>query len=172
MPSSSALEAYFDKCCNLITRVQGGYMWQKRYGIEGGVGFLYKSGKARAVGSGAVSQDSFSFILVPMEVDFVWRADYFTWRYLIPYVKAGFDGVFYRESVAGSSVKGMKWGMHSVGGVQLNMSEIAKKWGDTDIVVREFFMTFEAQYQWINSFGSGGLNLSGPVFSVGLLFYL
>jgi len=171
MPTSSALERYFGKCCNLITRAQGGYMWQKRYGIEGGAGFLYKTGRARGAQTGETSQEKFSFLLIPMDLSFVWRVDYFSWRFLIPYMKAGFDGVFYRESVGGQSVKGMKWGMHAVGGAMLNISEMASTWGDKDLWVDEFFMTFEVEYQYIDSFGKKGLDLSGPVYSVGLLFY-
>ncbi|MBN1282148.1 MAG: hypothetical protein JXA24_00035, partial [Proteobacteria bacterium] len=171
MPSSSSLDRYFGTCCNLITRLEGSYLIDRKYGLEFGAGFLYKSGKARGEESGQVSQDSFTFLMFPLQASFAWRADYFSWRYLIPYAKAGFDSVIYRESVAGDSVAGVKWGMHVVGGTMLNISEMTKTWGDTDVWVDEFFMTFEAAYQYVSSFGSGKLDLSGPVFSVGLLFY-
>ncbi len=171
MPQSSALKSYFSPCCNMITRIQGGYMFQERYGVEMGAGFLYKSGNARGEDSGEISQDKFTYLMFPIELSFVWRADYFSWRYLIPYMKAGFDGVVYYETVAGDSVKGMKWGMHAAGGAMMNISAMTKRWGDSDSWVNELFMTFETQYQYINSFGSGQLDLSGPVFSVGLLCY-
>jgi len=41
---------------------------------------------------------------------------------------------------------------------------------DDDFGINDLFVTLEAQYQFINSFGSTGLDLSGPVFSIGFLF--
>ncbi len=171
MPTSSALDPFFDSCCNMWTRIQGSILFQQRYGIELGVGFLYNSGRARATGSQQVSQDRYSFLLFPLELSFVWRADYFTWRYLIPYMKVGFDGVVFRESTAGDTINGIKFGMHASGGLQINLGPIGDV-GESmeDIGVDDFFLTLETQYQWINNFGARGLDLSGPVFSIGFLF--
>jgi hypothetical protein len=174
MPTSSALEPFYGKCCNMWTRFQVGYMFEQKYGFEFGVGFHYNSGKAVGTSSGTTAQESYSFLLVPMEVSGVWRADYFpNWRIIIPYLKAGFDGVIFRESTAGNSVKGIKWGAHGTGGLQFNLGMI----GDArqsmgDIGIKDFFLTLEAEYMWVNSFGKSGLDLSGPIFSIGFLFYL
>ncbi len=167
MPSSDVLQQFYSPCCNMVTRIQGGLVFQQRYGVELGAGFFYGSGSAKGVDSGQPSQDRFSLLLIPIETSFVWRADYFSWRYLIPYAKLGFDSWVYRESDPGSTITGVKFGGHGVAGFQLNISEIA----GTDIGenIDEFFMTFEAQYQWISNFGQKGLNLSGPIFSVGFL---
>ncbi len=171
MPQSSDMDRFFSSCCNLVTRIQGSFLAQRRYGAELGVGFFYKSGSALSVDTGTQSQDHFTFMLIPIELSFVWRADYFDWRYLVPYAKAGFDGWVFRESVAGSTTKGIKFGMHGVGGLQINIGKI----GDVetnfhDIGINDFFLTLEAQYQWINNFGGKGLDLSGPIFSAGFLF--
>lgn len=174
MPTSSALDPFYSNCCNMWTRFQVGYMFEHKYGFEFGVGFHYNSGKAISTSSGSTSQESYSFLLVPMELSGVWRADYFpNWRVIIPYMKAGFDGVIFRESASGNSVKGIKWGVHGTGGLQFNLGLI----GDArqsmgDIGIKDFFLTLEAEYMWVNSFGKSGLNLSGPIFSIGFLFYL
>lgn len=172
MPTSNALDPFYGKCCNMWTMVQVGHLWQQKYGIEGGVGFHYKSGKAIGSTSGSTSQESYSFLLIPMEVSFVWRADYFPdWRYIIPYAKAGFDGVIFREKSAGRSVKGIKWGMHGVGGAQWNIGAAADEKSLAQIGILGMFFTTEVTYQWINNFGGKGLDLSGPIFSIGFLFY-
>lgn len=171
MPKSSALHGFFSNCCNMVTRIQGGFLAHRRYGAELGVGFFYKTGNALAAGSGTQSQDRYKFMLIPIELSFAWRADYFDWRYLVPYLKTGFDGWVFRESVAGSSTKGIKFGVHGVGGVQVNIGIIdAVDRAFDDIGIDEFFLTLETQYQWINNFGAKGLDLTGPIFSAGLLF--
>lgn len=172
LPQNRVLDAFFTKCCNVIPKLSGGVLFQRRYGIEGAVGFLYKTSAMVGVDSGQQSQDRFSFLLIPMETNFAWRADYFTWRYLVPYLKTGFDYVFFRQGQRGSSIKGMKFGMHGAGGLQINIGEIGDIINalDNDLGINDFFVTLEARYQWINNFGGKGLDLSGGVYSVGLLF--
>ncbi len=174
MPSSSALDPFYGKCCNMWTRFQVGHLWQEKYGVEMGIGFHYKSGKAVGTTSGTTSQDSYSFLLIPIEISGVWRADYWpNFRYIIPYLKFGPTGIIFRENASGRSVKGIKWGLQGAGGVQLNIGMIgdARKSLQT-IGIRDFFFTLEGQYQYVNNFGGKGLNLSGPIFSFGFLFYL
>lgn len=172
LPQSTVLDFFFTKCCNLITKVEGGLLIHRRYGIEGSVGFLYKSADAVGINSGTQSQDRFSFILVPMTTDFVWRADYFDWRYLIPYARTGVDYVYFREGDKGSTVQGVKFGLHGGGGLQVNVGEMTdvNRDLDADFGINEMFVTLEAKYQWINNFGGTGLNLSGGVYSIGMLF--
>jgi hypothetical protein len=108
-----------------------------------------------------------------METNFAWRLHYWSWDYVVPYLKAGIDYVFFREGLSGKSTKGMKYGVHGVAGVQIDMKLIdegAIKGLDDDFGINDLFLTLEAQYQYINNFGGQGLNLSGPVYSIGLLF--
>lgn len=169
MPQSEALKQFFSPCCNLVTRIQGGLLLHHRYGVELGAGFLYKSGTARGEESGQSSEDHFTLMLFPVELNFAWRADYFKWRYVVPYVKAGFDSWVYRESDPGSTITGVKFGCHGVAGLQLNITEMAGSSSFGDAGFDEFFVTLETQYQWINNFGKGGLNLTGPIFSLGVM---
>jgi len=172
MPHNSVMDDFFGKCCNMWTRMQGGLLLNKRYGVEAGVGFLYDTGYAVGATTGRTSEDKLTFMLVPMELSFTWRADYFTWRYLVPYMKVGGDGVFYRQKLNGVSKKGMKYGMHGVAGVQVNIGEIGGVSGDMDgdYGINDMFLTLEAEYKWINNFGGGGLDLSGQIYSIGFLF--
>ncbi|MFH1873648.1 MAG: hypothetical protein ABH859_00470 [Pseudomonadota bacterium] len=172
MPKSSSVNHFFKNCCNLITRFQGGLLYKGRYGLECGAGFLFKNGTAVGEVDGAKSRDRFSFFLLPLELNFTWRLDYWTWDYIVPYIKAGFDGVYFRENLEQDITSGWKMGFHTVVGWQINF----KVFGDSivdfekDIGLDDAFITMEAQYQYIDSFGSKGLDLSGPVYSAGLLF--
>ena len=173
LPQSSVMRSFVGRCCNIITRVQGGFLYQKRYGIEAGAGFYTRAGRAIGMLSGQPSQDHFRLFLVPFELNAVWRADYFSWRYLIPYVKFGGDATYYHESVRKRSIQGMKYGLHGVGGVQFNIGEFGdlRFDMDSDYGINDLFLTLEAQYSWINNFGSKtGADLSGWLFSMGFLF--
>jgi hypothetical protein len=172
IPKNVVMDHFFTKCCNMWTQVQGGLLINRRYGVELGVGVLYKTGSALGVDSGRVSQDRFGFLLIPMETSFTWRADYFDWRYLVPYAKAGFDGVIFREGMHGRTTKGIKFGMHTAGGVAINIGVIgdASKELDEEYGINDMFLTLEAQYHWIDNFGGKGLDLSGQLYSIGLLF--
>lgn len=172
LPQNFVLKSFFTNCCNMISGFEGGLLLHKRYGIMQSLTFLYKSADAVGVTSGTASQDRFNIILIPMATSFVWRADYFSWRYLVPFARAGIDYVFYREGDKGGSTKGMKFGIDGGGGVALNIGEIGDISGmmDSDFGINDLFMTFEARYQWINNFGGKGLDLSGGLYSVGLLF--
>ncbi len=173
MPKNGNVGHFFGDCCNLITRIQGGLLAHGRYGAEAGVGFFVKDGQAAGLITGEESQDSFNFFMMPFETNFVWRVDYWNWDYFLPYLKAGVDYVFFRENLQGKTTKGLKFGMHGVIGAQLNLKVIdedAMRSLDDDLGINDMFLTFEAQYQYINNFGGKGLNLSGPVFSIGFLF--
>ena len=155
-----------------MTRVQGGLLVDGKYGAELGVGFMIKDGNAIGMQTGEQSFDRFSFFLLPIETNFVWRLDYWDWRYIVPYFKTGIDYVYFRENVRGAVTEGVKYGAHGVAGISLPLIEYSddvmaldKQYGLNDI-----HFTMEAQYQWINDFGGGGLDLSGWVFSAGFLF--
>lgn len=171
MPSASTTKRFFGPCCNLITRAQGGLLIHGRYGIEQSVGFMYKSGRALGI-SGAQSMDKFTLITLPFETNFAWRMDYFSWRYIIPYLKAGVDYVYWREDIEGSTTSGLKWGAHGVGGIMISLSELSDEVDrlDQEMGLNDMHITLETQYQWINNFGGSGLDLSGWLFSIGLLF--
>ncbi len=108
-----------------------------------------------------------------METNFAWRLNYWTWDYIVPYVKVGLDYVYFRENSSGNKTQGVKLGYHGAGGMQINMKIIgpdAIKSMDADFGINNMFVTLEAQYQMIDNFGGQGLDLSGPLFSIGFLF--
>ncbi|MBI4126056.1 MAG: hypothetical protein HY465_01035 [Deltaproteobacteria bacterium] len=171
MPQNENLKTFFDPCCNFMTRVQGGAYLQRRYGVEGSIGFLYDSGAAVGAISGTRSQDQYTLLLFPAETSLVLRADYFPWRYLIPFVKAGGDAVVYRESLGSDSITGVKYGAHGAGGLEVLLTNISDSTHAlrSDFGIDDLFATLEIQYSWIDSFGSTGFDLSGLLYSVGLL---
>jgi hypothetical protein len=173
IPQSVSVKSFFGDCCNLITRIQGGLLAKGRYGAEAGVGFFIKDGTARGTLTGESSSDKFNFFILPMETSFAWRMDYWNWDYLVPYMKAGADYVYYRESLAGNVTQGLKMGFHGGGGLQMSFKVFGKDildGLDEDFGINDVFLTLEAMYQYINNFGGKGLDLSGGVYSVGFLF--
>jgi hypothetical protein len=172
LPKNSVLDQVFTPCCNIIPSIQGGLLIHRKYGVGLGVGFLYKTARAFGTGehAGQRSTERFYLMLVPMETNFTWRADYFSWRYLVPYLRGGVDYVYFRQVLSGKSISGLKFGLHGAGGLQINVGEMAGGGVlDGDYGINDLFFTLEAKYQWIDNFGSRGLDLSGFVYSAGLL---
>ena len=171
LPADKNIEGFFGKCCNLISRVQTGLLIDSKYGLEGGVGFFIKNGKAVGRTSGTPSADSFGFYLIPLESNLVYRADFIEDQIVVPYVKGGIDYVFFRESDQGKITKGFKYGFHGTGGLQILMEWFDQTSGNLERGgLNNIYLTLEANYQRINDFGKGGLDLSGWVYSAGLLF--
>lgn len=171
MPQAAKTKHFIDQCCNMGASVDGGFLYDSKYGVELGIGFMYITGDARGQLSGEQAQDTFTLILMPMETNFVFRADFKENQLLVPFVRAGVDYVFFHESTAGNTVKGIKYGLHGGGGLQILLDGLDS--GDNlerDFGINDVYLTLEGRYNWINSFGSGGLDLSGPMFSVGFLF--
>jgi len=166
MPTDSTTKKFFNNCCNIVTTIEGGLLYHGRYGAEIGVGVMDENRPALGAITGQPSSDTFNMFLLPMETNGVWRIDYAKRQWVVPYIKAGIDYVFYREGDRGKSIMGLKTGLHSIGGLQIFLPF---QDGDNDIIKKMFFIA-EARYGWVNSFGKKGLNLSGLTYSAGLLF--
>ncbi|PJA18598.1 MAG: hypothetical protein COX62_08455 [Deltaproteobacteria bacterium CG_4_10_14_0_2_um_filter_43_8] len=166
MPTGSTTKKFFNKCCNIVTTVEGGLLYKGRYGAEIGVGVMSKDRPALGAITGEPSGDTFNMFLLPMETNAVWRIDYAEKQWVVPYTKFGFDYVYYREGDRGKTINGLKTGLHGIGGVQIYLPFVD---GDSDAIKKMFF-TMEARYGWVNSFGKKGLDLSGMTYSAGLLF--
>ena len=170
MPQNNVTKKFFNKCCNLVYMVNGGFLYDGKYGIEGGVGFMYENGWALGESTGERSGDRFNFIMVPMETTAVWRMDYSENQIVVPYVKAGVDYVYYRENVKGETTQGLKTGLHGAGGLQFSLDFFDSDASlENDYGVNNIYFVIEARYNWINSFGKKGLNLSSTIYSAGIL---
>ena len=171
MPTDKATKQFFDKCCNVVPMINGGFLYQGRYGAEIGAGMMVQSGTAVGSVGGAQSQDSFNLFLVPMETNAVMRFDFAENQIVVPYIKGGGDYVFFRENVEGNVTKGLKSGLHTIGGLQFLIEAIDTDASlETDYGINDFYIVVETRYGWVNSFGRNGLDLSGLTYSAGLLF--
>ena len=171
MPTNSTTEKFFDKCCNIVTEISGGYLYKARYGVEVGVGVMSQDGNARGTTTEGVSQDTFNLFLISMETTAVWRMDYVNDQIVVPYIKGGFDYVFFRENTEGNITKGLKTGLHAIGGLQFLLEAFDSDESlAIDYGINDFYFVIEARYNYVNSFGKKGLNLSGPIYSAGFLF--
>lgn len=170
MPSNGEMDPFFSKCCNLVFAVSGGLLYDGKYGAEMGLGFMSKSGHGIGASTLETSNDKFNMTLLPMETNLVWRANYFRNQPVVPYIKTGFDYIYFRENMVGHVVQGLKTGLHAGGGLQIIMNWLDSDAGAGGDFGEDYYLTLEAKYGWINSFGKEGLDFSGPVYSAGILF--
>ncbi|MFH1653696.1 MAG: hypothetical protein ABIE74_06535 [Pseudomonadota bacterium] len=164
MPVSNESREYFGQYTNVITRLDFTYLYKRKYGIQAGSGIFWKSGIARGEIDHTRSRDHYDFFAFPFEINALWRLDYLGVRYFIPFIKGGFGGVIYHERTTSGSITGHKMGLQGGGGTLLSLVG-----SDSDFDVEDVFFVIEVQYNWIDDFGRKGLNLSGPLYSVGFM---
>lgn len=159
-PTGSVMKQFFSGVSPVVA-MSGGLLINSRYGIDLGIGFFKKSTTAIGVGSGTASQDSVSLLLLPMELEATYRFDYSDTQLVVPFVKAGGDAIYFRENDTGSIIQGVKYGLHSGGGLKLRLN----RWMDRSLEVDEWtndvFFVVDGRYRWVNDFGGNGLDLSG-----------
>ena len=170
MPTAGNTERFFSSCCNMRFAAEGGWFYESRYGIVGQAGFLMKNGKGQN-SAGAISGDSFEFMMFPVQASFVYQAEYTPQQPVVPFIKTGTDYVYFRDKSDGVTTQGYKIGLHAGGGLQILLDTVEAA-GDSfeDSAFQDVYLTLGAEYDWIDSFGKRGLNLSGPVYTAGLLF--
>ncbi len=170
IPTNGTTKDALSKCCNLRTEIEFGFLYDSKYGVELGTGFLIVNRTAIGSVTNVGSQDRFNFMLIPMQLNLTYRADYKENQLLVPFVKVGPDVVFFRENIQGSVTKGLKYGLHGTAGLQI----LLEFWGEGEAMermgVNDVYFIVEGEYAWINSFGASGLDLSGFTVSGGLLF--
>ena len=170
LPTNNVIKQFFGLCCNPTGTIEGGYLFKSRYGVELGAGAFYSSGTARGAVSGTVSQDPFTLLLFPVTADFTFRGRFRPNQMVVPIVRGGPDMVYFRENDAGTVIKGLKWGMHGAVGAQFSLKQLSGSNSEFELGVRNVYITIEARYNWINSFGKKGLDLSGALTTLGLMF--
>ena len=171
LPANNAVEN-FTGCCEPTGTVEFGPLLRSKWGFELGVGFMDTEARAVGAGSGQVSGDRFNFLILPFHNSLVFRADFKENQLLVPYLKAGTDYLFFRENVQGSVTKGVKYGLHGAGGLQVLLEaidEISQSM-EGEVGVNDIYLTLEGRYAWIDSFGQSGLDLSNWTVAGGFLF--
>ncbi|MBI2068322.1 MAG: hypothetical protein HYW02_01460 [Deltaproteobacteria bacterium] len=171
LPKGQLLKDFLN-CCYPSGSMEFGLLIGSKLGVEVGGGFM--TAKANSVGrtSGQVAAEEFRLTLIPLYNSVTFRADFKEDQILVPYVKVGPDYVFYRENVQGTTTKVVKYGLHFTGGLQFLLEvvdEISHSF-EADVGVNDIYLTLEGRYNWIDSFGSGGLDLSHWSASAGFLF--
>lgn len=152
--------------------IEFGFLYKSKFGAELGVGLLLEDGTAFGAVSGAPSGDKFDLLLIPIHNSFAFRADFREDQLLVPYVKAGPDYVFFRESLNGQTTSGIKFGLHGALGLQILLDRIdpLSDLMENELGVNDVYFTVEGRYGWINNFGGGGLDLSNLTATGGFLF--
>lgn len=160
-PTSGAMKDFFGGCCNVVGNMTGGLLINSRYGIDLGAGFFYRGGNTRGSISGATAQEKFKFMMIPMTLEGTFRADFTPAQPVVPFVKAGYDFIFFHENDDGRVIKGIKHGLHGGGGAMFLLNALADGGLDREYGLNDMFWVIDGRYLWVNSFGGSGLDLSG-----------
>jgi hypothetical protein len=165
------VKQFFSPCCNFNGEVEFGWLHQSRYNITVTTGFAYETGAAVGLVSGLSSGDTFSLMLFPVRADFVYRFDFKEDQVFVPFLRAGFDSVIFRENNSGDKLLGVKLGAHGGAGVGFLLDNLeGMSIGLEEVGVNDVYLVLEGRYAFINSFQSTGLDLSGFYPYLGFLF--
>lgn len=174
LPTRPQVKQFFSACCNPVGEIEFGYLHENRYNAILAVGFSYLTGNAIGITNGQASGDRFSLALLPIRADFAYRLDFVENQLLVPYVRAGFDAVLFRESSSGGNgaVQGCKFGLHGAGGVAILLDKVDTMTSleNTGSGINDVYLTLEGRFAYINSFRSTGLDLTGFYPYAGILF--
>lgn len=174
IPTRAQVKQFFSPCCNPVGEIEFGYIWQNRYNVILAVGGTYLTGKSIGLTSGRSSGDKFSLIMIPVRADFAYRFDYSPDQLFVPYLRAGLDSVYFRESSTGSdgTVQGDKIGLHAAGGLAILLDKVDESTSleTSGSGINDVYLTFEGRFAYISSFSATGLDLTGFYPYAGLMF--
>jgi len=172
VPTDSEMKGFINTCCHFAGEVEFGWLLKNRYNFTITTGVGYETGSAVGVTSGASSGDSFSFMTFPLRFDFIYRFDFKEDQFLLPYVRTGFDTIFFRENTDGNTIQNIKYGLHAGAGLGFLLDRIEGLGHqlENEMGVNDVYFVIEARYAFINNFSSSGIDLSGIYSYVGFLF--
>jgi len=172
-PDSDEWEQVYGREARILSEILFRYKILPRLEVGGGVGFLLANGEGRTLG-GQTSDEDFTIILAPLQAEGVYRFDLFPQQLLVPYVKAGVDLWFYRETDDDSrDWAGAKGGFHAGGGVQLLLDRLDPEGAEGfmhNTGILNSYLVLDVRYANVDAFGSGDLDLSGWIIQGGLCF--
>jgi hypothetical protein len=172
MPKNHVLKEFLSDCCNGIYNFYFGPIFDSKYEVSLGVGFLIEDGQLVAVNTGRPSGEQFNFFVLPISNSFTFRGQFKDNQVVVPYATVGLDYMFFRENDQGSVTDGFKFGYHAAGGLMILMEWFDKMsdYLEREAGINDTFLTLEAKWMQIDNFGGHGLDFSGLAFSAGLLF--
>lgn len=171
-PQDSGFKDFTGTFGHFMGEIEFGFLYRDQFNFTVTAGGGYESGSAVGITNNQPSGDSFSLLLIPLRLDFIYRFDYKSDQLFLPYVRAGGDAVIFRESTNGDSIMNVKFGVHGGAGVGilLDRAESVGQQLEDELGVNDIYLVIEGRYALINSFQSTGLDLSGFYPYIGVLF--
>lgn len=185
-PNATPYKALFGDQQSLMFEIGGDWIfWQGHGALSVGAtaGFAQQVGRGIESGSGSTSSDSTVFNVIPTTLFVSYRWDYAASRWgipLVPYVRGGLSyWVWWVLEQSGAVAEynddtalGGKLGVHVRPGIALQLDFIepsAARNLDEFAGINHTYLFFEGNFQFVNGFGGGGLDLSAQTFAGGLL---
>lgn len=171
-PTRSQVRNFLGGCCNIYGEAEFGWLAKNQFNVTGTVGFSYLSRNAVGLTSGGASGETFKLMIIPIRVDFTYRADFKEDQMFVPYGRVGVDSVMFREYGANQDLFGNKFGGHAGLGVGflLDTIEPLSYFFEKQVGVNDVYLNLEGRYAYINSFSSTGMDFSGFYTTLGLMF--
>ncbi|MEW5803702.1 MAG: hypothetical protein AB1847_16535 [bacterium] len=181
LPKNSTFQEVYSDDGEFAGFLEFSKTWSSQIVVTLGGGWIHFSGRQVNPNASQIdtdnekySADSAKMTLVPGYLQFSYLFRYSQEQKLVPYLGAGLDAWGFQEKMKdGDTVTGAKYGYHGLVGVRLLLD-----WLDPDAAqssLQEYgidntYLILEARWLRIDDFGGIGLDLSGPLYRVGLLW--
>lgn len=168
-PTAGTMKEFFGGCCSVTGSLGVGLVVRKQYAASLNTGFFLRKGPMIGSSSGTASQDTFSLLIIPTDLDLQYRFEYRDEQLFVPYLASGFDVAYFHESDAGVPLNGVKSGLHGGAGVMIRLNHLLTDNSPGENGLDDVFFVTDLRYKWLNNFGGAGLNLSGYLATAGIM---
>ena len=151
---------------------RGTWLFKEKFGV--GIGFALQIREGTGVspvGQGPVT----TLRQAPMFLEGCLRLALLKKQVAVPYIRGGFDAVLWSEEDGQNDPKGVKWGAHLGGGVEIRLPFPELNWEGRltgNPVLDDVYLHIEAWARSADNFGSPGLDLTAAGVGMGITLLL
>jgi hypothetical protein len=153
-------------------QLRGTWLFQERVGGGLGLGFQVRGGTGVAA-SGDPPETR--LLVIPLLLEGVLRLALWRDQPAVPYLRAGFDAVFWSERDGAGNPRGMRWGVHGALGCQIRLPFPEIQWEGRlggDPLLDDIYLHVEGWGRSTRPFGRPGLDLSAFGLGLGITLVL
>jgi len=170
-PSDPMVQVYANEY-PFAVQLRATWLFQEKFGV--GIGF---AGQVReGTGVSPVGEPPTTTLWqAPIFLEGCLRLALLKKQVAVPYVRGGFDAVFWSEEDGQDEPKGVKWGVHMGGGVEFRLPFPELNWEGRltgNSLLDDVYLHVEGWARSADNFGAPGLDLSGAGLGVGITLLL
>ncbi len=173
LPEDDDFRRFYGIWTHDIYFLELGFRFFNNFYLQGAAGGYYERSHTIGTITPDFSGEELAIVLVPLETGLGYRFNFLDQQILVPYLGGGYDWIYFHEDAdPGSPVEGWKQGWTAWGGLLLLLDRLepGAAWNNlTEYGIDNTYLELAARYQTAGQ-SESGLDFSGPVYTLGVLF--